>query len=349
MKKAVKKRIVTGAIIATIVAAIGLAVYYFRRKSTKVSTVATAKAAAVVKVPKEPFSAEITGSFDSFLNSHLADYGEALMVYVSKGNQEYTFKKEGNNFDEAYGIASMGKYLTAAAIMTLVDEGKLDLDKPLSHYLPWIKDVYEYNTFTVRQILAHRTTIVADSLFDNTQTLDLDGAIRAIANAHPFDPLLARPYQYSSTSYKFAARVAEVVSGQKWEVLFKQRIGDKCGMPNTFFSRFTDNPDVGKGAQSSLNDMARFMEMIRNNGEYNGTRVLKASSVSEMETLQLGSPEYGLGCWVFPQVNEVAAQGAFGARAWVNRHNNTYCVIMTIQNNSAFVSEDFKALVRSTL
>ncbi len=89
--------------------------------------------------------------------------------------------------------------------------------------------------------------------------------------------------------------------------------------------------------------------MIRNDGQYAGQRVLSAASVREMEKLQGGSLEYGLGCWVFPNVAEVAAQGARGGRAWVNRNNGSYAVVFTQQDNSASTTEQFKELVRTKL
>lgn len=350
MKKAQKKKLYGALIIAAIVAVFVAVFYYFRRKSAKTTVAKTAVTVAKLKEPKQPFGAEITQAFDNFLNTNSAAFGDQLMVYVSQGDREYSFKKGTGSFDDYSGIASMGKYLTAATIMTLVDEGKINLDTPMSSYLPWLQGKNLYETYTVRDVLAHHTSIVADSAeFDNKQDIDLDGATRGVVNANPFQASMAYPIRYSSTSYKFAARVAEVVSGNKWEALFMANIGSKCEMTNTHFERSSDNPDVGKGAQSSPNDFAHFMEMIRNDGDYYGTRVLSANSVREMEKLQLGSPEYGLGCWVFPGESAVSAQGATGARAWVNRNNKSYAVLFTQQSNSSGISTEFKELVRSEL
>lgn len=348
MQARIKKQIYIGVIISLVVGAIGTAIYFIRRKTT--NTVDKKSAATSLNIePKVAFPNDIIDAFDTFLNANAAAYGEMLMVYVSQGNREYTFKKGGASMDDYSGIASMGKYLAAAVIMSLVDEGKINLDASLSTYLPWIEGYSEYNQYTIRDILSHQTGIVADSAYDNNQNMNLDDSTRAIVNQYPFQSGIAYPIRYSSSSYKFAARVAEIVSGLKWEALFKERIAEKCDMKNTFFNRFTDNPDVGKGAQSSPSDFSHFMEMIRNDGEYAGQRVLSAASVREMEKLQGGSLEYGLGCWVFPNVAEVAAQGARGGRAWVNRNNGSYAVVFTQQDNSASTTEQFKELVRTKL
>jgi CubicO group peptidase (beta-lactamase class C family) len=348
MKKALKKRVYGGLFITLTVAVITAAIYYFRRK-TKTTADVPVTGSAKTTVIKQPFSSEVNSAFDTFLNTNAGAYGEKMMIFVGKANREYRYKKISNDYDDYIGIASGSKYLAAATIMTLVDEGKLDLDTPLSVYLPWIAAYTGYKDFTVRQILAHRTGMVADTLFDDAQNMGLEAVTKAIVNAHPFLTGASYPPRYSSSSYKFAARAAEAVSGRKWEELFHERIAQKCDMKNTFFSRFGDNPDVGKGAASSLNDFAHFMEMLCNDGTYNGTKVLSAKSVREMETLQAGSTEYGLGCWVFPEVSEVAAQGALGLRAWINRKVNCYGVIFTIQSNSYAISQQFKELVRNKL
>lgn len=343
MKKKTKNRILIGSSIA---AACAVAAYFLWRTKSKKdnSPNTTAQKAA----PKQPFSADIVQKFDDFLNTHSADYGDTLMVYVSKEDKEYRYLKGSNKPDTYLGIASGSKLLTAVTILSLVDANLLDLEAKLSKYLTWLQGYPVYKDLTLRQILAHQTPIVADSIYDSTQNITLGQAVRNIADENPFDsnPNLAYPLQYSSSAYKFIAHAAEVVTGQKWEAIFKERIADKCDMKNTFFERFSDNPDTGKGAQSSLNDFAQLMEMIRDNGQYLGKKVLSADSVKELEKLQAGSDQYGLGTWVYPQFQETISTGAFGMRAWVNRNNNAYGVIMTLKNDSGAVSEEFIALVR---
>ena len=213
MKKILKKRIYFGLIVTVVVGATTATVYYFRRKqqSNKGKTSDTTTVAASIKKLKAPFPDEIVQAFDAFLNTNASAYGDQLMVYVSQGIMVYSYTQGNNKFDDYAGIAYCGKYLAATTIMTLVDEGKINLDTPISIYLPWMQSFEVYNTLTTREILAHRTTIVADSMFDNIQTLNLDASTRAIASQYP---ITAVGSAYSSTSYKFAARVAEANYGR---------------------------------------------------------------------------------------------------------------------------------------
>lgn len=341
MKKKTKNRIFIGSSIA---AACAVAAYFlWRTKSKKDNSPGTT---AQKSAPKQPFSADIVQKFDDFLNTHSQDYGDTLMVYVSKADKEYRYLKGSNKPDNYLGIASGSKLLTAVTILSLVDANLLNLDEKLSKYLTWLQGYPVYQDATLRQILAHQTPIVADSVWDSTQSLTLEQAVRKIVEENPFSNF-SYPNHYSSSSYKFIAHAAEVVTGQKWEAIFKERIANKCDMKNTFFERFSDNPDTGKGAQSSLNDFAHLMEMIRDNGQYLGEKVLSVDAVKELEKLQAGSSQYGLGTWVYPEFKETMSTGAFGMRAWVNRSNNAYAVIMTMKNDSGAVSDEFRALVRS--
>lgn len=55
--------------------------------------------------------------------------------------------------DTVYEIASMTKGFTAAAIMLLVEAGKLSLDEPLTRFRPGLPDAWQ--TVTVRRLLTH--------------------------------------------------------------------------------------------------------------------------------------------------------------------------------------------------
>ncbi|WP_273211618.1 serine hydrolase domain-containing protein [Runella zeae] len=341
MKKKTKNRILIGSAIVGLSGAIAYLLWNQKDK-TNPSTNATAKKTIV---PKQPFSPDIVQKFDDFLNTNSVAYGDTLMVYVSKGDREYQYLKNDNDPDTAIGIASGSKLLTSVTILSLVDANLLNLDEKLSKYLTWLQGYPVYQDVTLRQILAHQTPIVADSVYDSTQSLTLEQAVRKIVEENPFSNF-SYPNHYSSSSYKFIAHAAEIVTVQKWEAIFKERIANKCDMKNTFFDRFSDNPDTGKGAQSSLNDFSHLMEMIRDNGQYLGEIVLSADSVKELEKLQAGSAQYGLGTWVYPEFKETMSTGAFGMRAWVNRNNNAYAVIMTMKNDSGAISDEFRALVR---
>jgi D-alanyl-D-alanine carboxypeptidase len=98
------------------------------------------------------------------------DYGfDGIVVCVNKtGNQSefYTsgYKNKENKIpadpNALFKIASVSKLYNAVAVAKLVRDGRLSLDKTLSHYLPELKDGIEYaDKITLRMLVKHRSGI----------------------------------------------------------------------------------------------------------------------------------------------------------------------------------------------
>ena len=157
--------------------------------------------------------------------------------------------------DSVFWIASQSKGITAAAVMMLVDEGKLSLDDPVEKYLPEFKDqpvaagkgqtVARVRSITIRDLLSHVSGLPFKSA-EEQPTLDglpLAAAVRTYAKA----PLVTQPgakYQYSNAGINTAARVLEVVSGQAYEDFMDKRLFGPLGMKDTTFW-----PDAGQVAR----------------------------------------------------------------------------------------------------
>lgn len=147
-------------------------------------------------------------------------------------------------------------------------------------------------------------------------------------------------------------RVAEIVDGRSWSQIFEQRIARPLGMTTMSYG-FGNNPLIGGGARSNLDDYLRFLTMIANGGVFEGQRVLSAAAVAEMQMDQtrgaaiVESPylrfayidpafaltRYGLGEWlerVDPsgRVIEVNSLGAFGFAPWIDHQRKLVGILM---------------------
>jgi CubicO group peptidase (beta-lactamase class C family) len=260
-------------------------------------------------------------------------------------------------------IASSSKWLSAAVIMTLVDEGRIGLDDPVSQYFPQF--VAEKAGMTIRQMFSHTSGIVDAQGAAQTWPYDITMAQYADRAARAEGNMAGAPgtgIRYASTSMQIVGAIAEQVTGKSWNQLFKERIGDPCDMPDTTFIRTpgtgsgrtmpelikpTANPMLAAGAQSSLRDYAHFLEMLSNGGVYKGRRVISQESVREMQKDQaVGLPllrasndrmgrnsTYGLGEWVDEKspdgrTVQVSSPGAWGFRPWINLDRRVYAVFM---------------------
>lgn len=259
----------------------------------------------------------------------------------------------GYTLDTVVPIASGSKWLTAATIMTLVDEGKIDLDAPISSYLDYAKG--DVGTITMRQLLSLTSGLADDESFPCTEdpTITLDACNQEIAKAK----LVHEPgaaFRYGGQHMHMAASVAEAVTGTQFADLFIERIATPLGMTNTRFLnvKWDQNAPIHPGpagtAVSTLGDYGRFLEMIVHDGVApDGTRILESATLAEMQRNQIGDAEYkkaasfrmteknpyGLGEWlewVGPDGEAIVlgSDGAFGFRPWIDRQNDIYGVYL---------------------
>lgn len=145
--------------------------------------------------------------------------------------------------DSLFRIASVSKPITAAAVLQLVDAGKLSLDDKvfdILHYEPIVAEETKpdprQHAITIRHLLQHRGGWDRDKSFDamfrsvdfaNAAEIpppaDCDAIIRVMLGKRlDFDP--GERYAYSNYGYCLLGRVIEKVSGQKYDEYVKQHV-----------------------------------------------------------------------------------------------------------------------------
>jgi CubicO group peptidase (beta-lactamase class C family) len=161
--------------------------------------------------------------------------------------------------DALFWIASMSKPITAAALMMLVDEGKVKVDDPVEKYLPEFKGqmfIAEHDDahtllrkpkhpILVRNILSHTSGLDFKSPIE-VPTLDLFPLATRV-RSYASQSLLFEPdskYKYANEGINTAGRIIEVVSGKKYEDFLEARLFKPLGMKDTTFW-----PEVGQIAR----------------------------------------------------------------------------------------------------
>jgi len=216
--------------------------------------------------------APVVGPKDSettFAQDALAPYvasGElpgAISVFYQGGVQETccigysdVAKKRPIKLDDAYMQCSQTKGFCGVTVAKLVEEGKLNLDDPVSKYLPefanlWVKTAEKdgertltkaKNVLTVRMVLNHTGGFPFEipAKQGNIRGGGWSGGapLRQTAAIAAACPLLFEPgtkTQYSNTGIDIGAAVVEIVTGMKWEDYLKQAVLDPLGMKDTTF------------------------------------------------------------------------------------------------------------------
>jgi CubicO group peptidase (beta-lactamase class C family) len=152
--------------------------------------------------------------------------------------------------DTLFWIASQSKAMTAAALMMLVDEGKVSLNDPVEKYLPEFggqmlaveRDADHVvlrkpsRAVTVREVLSHTSGLPFASAMEQPT---LDGLpLRDAVRSYAMTPLQYPPgtkYQYSNAGVNTAGRIIEVVSGMPYEKFMQDRLFGPLGMTDTTF------------------------------------------------------------------------------------------------------------------
>jgi CubicO group peptidase (beta-lactamase class C family) len=149
--------------------------------------------------------------------------------------------RDGRTFAAAFGhdcdtasmflLGSISKPITVAALLTLLDEGRVALEDPASKFLPaFTGDGRE--RITVAQLLTHVSGL-PDQLPDNDRLRAAHAPLAAFVEGATRTPLLFRPgerYGYSSMAILLAARIAEIVGGAEIRDLVARRVFEPLGM-----------------------------------------------------------------------------------------------------------------------
>ncbi len=135
--------------------------------------------------------------------------------------------------DTVFEIGSVSKQITAAGIMLLVEEGKINLDEKISKYLPSAPE--SWNRVTVRNLLTHTSGIKSYtglSGFELTKRLKRDEFIKAIG-AYPLEFEPGDQYNYSNSGYNLLGFMIESVTGKSYWDFVRERIFQPLGMNQT--------------------------------------------------------------------------------------------------------------------
>jgi CubicO group peptidase (beta-lactamase class C family) len=248
------------------------------------------------------------------------EYYSGCGLLVAKDDQ-IIFERCFGNFtpDRAVFIASSGKWLAAATIMTLVDEGKLSLEDHPSKWLPEFKNDPK-DKATLRQLLSHTSGYLpyqpVDKPVDRYQTL-----AESVSHILPLPVAFkaGERFDYGGLAMQVAGRMAEVAAGKDWETLFQEKIARPLAMTNTHFTPVDSggghSPMLGGGARSTLRDYANFLKMIANDGAFDGKRILSKKSIREMQSDQVRGAQVKSGGYV-ERVRGAKHDGVYGLGEW---------------------------------
>ena len=230
--------------------------------------------------------------------------------------------------ETTFQIGSIGKSMTALALLQLALAGRLDLNAPIGTHLPWLALPSRYGPITLRHLLSHTAGLPAGA--DFAPAARYEGyALRNTEAA--WEP--GSRYHYSNTGYKLLGWLLEDVTGLDYGSVIRQRVLEPLGMHSSepvishrawhgmatgYVDLHDDRPRrqndtlipahwseyaVGDGSQvSTAGDMARFARLWLNGGRGDAGPIISPAMYRLMTTPVIEMPgrwgdrhEYGYG------------------------------------------------------
>jgi CubicO group peptidase (beta-lactamase class C family) len=275
-----------------------------------------------------------------------------------------------------YAVASITKTFTAASVLQLRDEGKLDLDDPLSTHLPEAA----HGTPTLRRMLAHASGLQREPPGDIWESLTFPGEEDLLAGLEEAEQVLPpmAAWHYSNLAYALLGIVVARISGTPFRDHVQARLLGPVGLERTtwgpgenaalpyFVEPYSDavrrEPVLelgGKGGESGLystvGDLARWGAFLCDPDE----SVLKASSVAEMHDLNVMAEAswtlgWGLGIELWRRGERIFGGHTGGFPGFVSmlaysRRERIGAVVLTNSGNWSELSPTGLALAEAAL
>lgn len=253
---------------------------------------------------------------NAFMGTVLVVEGDRVLLDKGYGMADLEWGNA-NAPDVKFRLGSLTKQFTAALVLLLQQDGKLNIDDPVGKYLPDTPKTWE--KITLAELLGHTSGIPSFTdlkefgvwrMSPHTTEEEL-----AFFKDKPLDFEPGSKFAYSNSNFEVLGAVIEKVSGKKYGDLLKERIFDPLGMKDTDLD--TDELILPKRAQgympgphglvlarsesmtvpwaagsiySTTGDLLKWEQGLF------GGKVLNADSLKRMTTP--GKGDYGLGVFI---------------------------------------------------
>ncbi len=264
--------------------------------------------------------------FDAFMEKAMRDIGVqgAAVAVVQDGRlvfaKGYGLRDSGHRLPVTtktlFPIASITKSFTVTALGTLVDEGKLEWDRPVREYLPGFRmfDPVATEQLTARDMVTHRSGLPRHDLLWYTSSFSREQLVERLRYLEPNKPLRTT-FQYNNLMFITAGYLAGKIHGTSWEELVREKVLSPLGMTGTRLNsldarkvddyafpyrrnwktddvrqiEFSNWGDVGPAGSihSNIEDMARYLLLHVNKGEFGGRHLLSRNNAEQMQTPQM--------------------------------------------------------------
>jgi serine-type D-Ala-D-Ala carboxypeptidase len=296
------------------------------------------------------------------------------------GSLDWTGRTRVSVQESIYDLASLTKVIaTTTAMMVLFDQGRLNLDAPVSRYLPDFSGGLK-DQVTVRHLLTHRGGLPAGrELWRIART---PAQARAAVIATPVGCTPGVCYEYSDLGADLLGFIAEAISGQPLDQFLEREVFSKLGMSDTHFRLSASDaarsapteiaPPRGyplrgevhdenawalggvaghAGLFSTASDLSVFAQMLLEGGKYAGVRVISDSTVALFTRRAAGrralgwdTCDGGAGCGQHLSERAFGHTGFTGTSIWIDPDRQVFVILLTNRVHAARATRPSKVI-----
>ncbi|MBL8760756.1 MAG: serine hydrolase [Phycisphaerae bacterium] len=244
--------------------------------------------------------------------------GKVLATYAS-GLRDVENKKPVTP-QTLFAIGSSTKAFTSMVLAQLVDEYKLEWDKPVINYAPTFRlyDKTVTQLITPRDLVTHRSGLPRHDLAWYNSSASRDELVKRLAHLKPSKDFRT-DWQYNNFMFLSAGWMAEQITGKTWEENVRERIFTPLGMNSSNFSvkdsqqtpdyslayaerddkvvaiPFRDISTMGPAGSinSSADDMAKWVIFHLSDGKHEGRALLQKATLDDLHTSRIALPGGG--------------------------------------------------------
>ncbi|HDR4421745.1 TPA: beta-lactamase family protein [Bacillus cereus] len=290
------------------------------------------------------------------LKKLLDDNKTDAFVVVHNGKLVYERYFNGYKESEPHGMASLAKVFTGVIIQALAEENRIDLEKTADTYIKELKNT-PFGTATLQQLLDMQVSVQYPTHgYEHPELENQDAQLYLASNILPrgknydgpmkiYDMLreaeeTASPgseFSYDNGSAETLAWVIRTITGKSLAENVSERIWSQIGMEENayYVTDETKIEQASAGLNATARDMARFGQLLLNNGEYNGKQILPSSITKDIKNVQKGELAIGLGAsisyhnqWWIPHNEQGAFEviGSYGQSLYIDPKANMVIV-----------------------
>jgi CubicO group peptidase (beta-lactamase class C family) len=335
--------------------------------STEVTTIIEGPTGALLDSVLTPYVEELRRLTDNTAGLAIGVTHGDRIVYARAFGYANLASREEADLNTRFHIASLSKPFTAAAVARLVGDGVVNLDDPVTAYIPEFQMQGDgYATITVRQLLTHTSGIPRDLRADTWlhPVYGPDALEQNLmwAREHMLESTPGTEFSYSNAGFDILGLLVSRAGRQPFSEYVRTRILEPAGMTGAQYDKPADSlppewaapysygietqewapyPYTGSGTPSSglqatILDMSQWGLLHLANGRHAGTEVLRESEFREMVSPQFTTPwgdAIGLGWYLqsylgHPNIMHLGNDTGFEAAIYIYPDDDISIVVL---------------------